>query len=121
MTRFLAQALNAYQNEYTAPAARQMTMSQNLNRSPDMSGSDLQVLKSAPTSGSVFSEAENSNSCADGKPNFCAIMTSGNTFTRMLFRLTWSLYSSRRSAMDSSRAVILVFNCLNFSSVFGFG
>src|SRR5882724_1692209 len=91
MTRFLAHALKAYQNEYTATAASPVTRSQNLNRLPDMSGRYLQVLKSAPTFTSDFSDEENSSSCAGRKPNLCAITTSGNTLTRMLFRLTWSL------------------------------
>src|SRR5277367_3868830 len=41
MTRFFLHALNAYQNEYTAAAARANTRSHNLNRLPDMSGSTL--------------------------------------------------------------------------------
>src|SRR5450432_357620 len=38
MIRFLRHALNAYQKEYPALAARPMTMAKNLNRLPDMSG-----------------------------------------------------------------------------------
>src|SRR5690606_29299950 len=64
---------------------------------------------------SAFSSSLNCSSSASLKANRRARITSGNCSIRTLFRLTASLYSSRRSAMAFSRPEMRCCRCWKLS------